>query len=106
MVDATILGIEKQEANYNVYNVGSGRRTSVLKVMQSLCRGYGIEAKYQISGNFRLGDIRDNYADLSRISNDLGFEPKVSFDRGIKQFCKWVQVKRFKMTNSQNPLKK
>ena len=49
VVDATILGIEKQEANYNVYNVGSGRRTSVLKVMQSLCRGYGIEAKYQIS---------------------------------------------------------
>ncbi len=90
VVDATILGIEKQEANYNVYNVGSGRRTSVLKVMQSLCRGYGIEAKYQISGNFRSGDIRDNYADLSRISNDLGFEPKVSFEEGIKQFCEWV----------------
>ena len=73
-----------------MYNVGSGKRTTVLEVMESLCKGYGIDAQYQISGNFRLGDIRDNYADLTKISRDLGFQPKVSFEEGIKQFCEWV----------------
>ena len=90
VVDATILGIEKEEANYNIYNVGSGERITVLNVMQSLSREYKTNAKYNISGNFRLGDIRDNYADLSKISADLGFKPKVSFEEGIKLFCQWV----------------
>ncbi|MDT0558065.1 NAD-dependent epimerase/dehydratase family protein [Ichthyenterobacterium sp. W332] len=90
VVDATILGIEKKEANYNVYNVGSGERTSVLDVMKNLLREYNTDIDYSISGNFRLGDIRDNYADLSKISNDLGFKPKVSFEQGIKLFCNWV----------------
>ena len=89
-VDATILGIEKDEANYNVYNVGSGKRTTVLEVMESLSKGYNTDAQYTISGNFRLGDIRDNYADLAKISKDLGFEPKISFEEGIHLFCEWV----------------
>ncbi len=90
VVDATILGVEKEEANYNVYNVGSGKRTTVLEVMESLSREYNVNAKYTVSGNFRLGDIRDNYADLTKISSDLGFKPKVGFEEGIKLFCEWV----------------
>ncbi|MEH6535953.1 MAG: SDR family NAD(P)-dependent oxidoreductase [Psychroserpens sp.] len=90
VVDATILGIEKDEANYNVYNVGSGVQTSVLDVIRNLTKEYNANINYTISGNFRLGDIRDNYADLSKITIDLGFKPKVSFEQGIKLFCQWV----------------
>lgn len=96
VVDATILGIEKDEANYNIYNVGSGKQTSVLDVIKSLIKEYKINIDYNISGNFRLGDIRDNYADLSKIKNDLEFEPKVSFDEGIKLFCNWVSSQEVK----------
>lgn len=91
VVDATILGIERVEANYGVYNVGAGVRTDVLEIAQTLLDAYGNNTvKYSISGNFRLGDIRDNYADLSKIQNDLGFVPKVSFKEGIQRFTKWV----------------
>lgn len=91
VVGATILGIEKEEANYGVYNVGAGVRTDVLEIAQTLLDSYGNNTvKYSVSGNFRLGDIRDNYADLTKVQNDLGFEPKVSFKEGIKNFTRWV----------------
>lgn len=90
VVDATILGVEKDEANYNVYNVGSGIQTTVVDVIKNLTKEYDSNVNYTISGNFRLGDIRDNYADLSKITEDLGFKPKVSFEQGIKLFCQWV----------------
>jgi dTDP-L-rhamnose 4-epimerase len=90
VVNATILGIENENANYNIYNVGSGVRTNVLEVAETLVKQYESNVNYSVSGNFRLGDIRDNYADLNKIKNDLGFEPKVSFNEGIIRFCNWV----------------
>lgn len=96
VVDATVLGIELDAANYNVYNVGSGKRTSVTTVAKSLIAEYGSKVNYSISGNFRLGDIRDNYADLSKIKTDLGFVPKVSFEQGIALFARWVSLQEIK----------
>ena len=95
-VDATILGIEKDQANYNIFNVGSGIRTTVLDVISSLNKEYHTNANYTISGNFRLGDIRDNYADLSKITAELGFKPKVSFEQGVNLFCQWVSSQEIK----------
>lgn len=92
VVHATILGIEKESANYNIYNVGSGVRTSVLEVARTLVLTYGSSVNYSVSGNFRLGDIRDNYADLTKIKNDLDYRPKVTFKEGIKSFCDWVST--------------
>ena len=45
-----------------------------------------------ISGNYRLGDIRHNYADLAKINRLLGFEAEYNFERGVKKFTEWVQT--------------
>jgi dTDP-L-rhamnose 4-epimerase len=90
VVDATILGIEKEEANGEIFNVGTGVATDVLTVANTLISSYGIDVPVTITGNFRLGDIRHNFADLTKISSKLGFIPKVSFEQGIKQFTDWV----------------
>ena len=92
VVDATILGIEKDEANYEVFNVGLGLAIDVNKVASTLVKEYKSNSKISISGNYRLGDIKDNYADLTKIQTKLGFEPKVSFEDGIKRFTKWVNA--------------
>ncbi len=91
VVDATILGIEKEEANGEVFNVGLGEAIDVLTVANTLIETYGSSSKVEISGNYRLGDIRDNYADLNKIKNKLGFTPKVFFEEGIKKFTQWVE---------------
>ncbi len=90
VVEATILGIEKDEANYEVFNVGLGQAIDVNTVADTLVKAYDSNSKITISGNYRLGDIKDNYADLTKIKNKLGFEPKVSFEEGIKRFTSWV----------------
>lgn len=92
VVDATILGLEVPEANGHVFNVGTGIATDVLTVANTLCEKYGIQVPITVSGNYRLGDIRHNYADISLARNILGFEPKWTFSDGIAQFCKWVDL--------------
>lgn len=90
VVRATVLGIEKEEANHEVFNVGSGKPVTVMDVAQALVKNYGIDVPLQITGNYRVGDIRHNYADLSKVERLLGFKPTVDFEKGLKQFTDWV----------------
>lgn len=92
VVDATILGLEKEEANNQVFNVGTGVATNVLTVANELVKNYGVDVSINVSGNYRLGDIRHNYADLTKINRLLGFNPKVSFEAGLKNFAEWVNT--------------
>lgn len=91
VVEATILGIEKEEANFQVFNVGAGVATDVLTVARTLKNAYQSDSNITVSGNYRLGDIRHNYADLSHIRHKLGFSPAVSFEEGIRRFTQWVE---------------
>ncbi|AKK74753.1 epimerase [Chryseobacterium gallinarum] len=108
VVNATILGIEKEEANGEVFNVGTGVPTDVLTVAKTLISSYGIEVPVSITGNFRLGDIRHNFADLSKINSKLGFEPSVYFEEGIKNFSSWVlkqEIQEDKLSSSLEEMK-
>ena len=99
VVDATIAGMEEPEANGHVFNVGTGIATDVLTVAKTLSKHYGIDVPLIVSGNYRLGDIRHNYADISLAKIILGFEPKWSFDQGIKLFTKWVNQQGLQIDN-------
>jgi dTDP-L-rhamnose 4-epimerase len=90
VVNATILGIEKPEANYQVFNVGTGVATTVITVAETLMRNYDIQIPLEISGQYRKGDIRHNFADISLIKEKLGFVPSVDFETGLNLFCNWV----------------
>ncbi len=90
VVSATILAIEEDEANDEVFNVGSGISTSVLSVAKELVNKFGVDVEINITGDYRMGDIRHNYADLTKIKKKLGFSPKVKFADGISEFVDWV----------------
>ena len=90
VVDATILGLEKEEANNQIFNVGTGTPTDVYTVAKQLIKNYRIEVPISISGNYRLGDIRHNFADITKISSMLNFVPKISFKQGLEKFTNWV----------------
>ncbi|MBE5215359.1 NAD-dependent epimerase/dehydratase family protein [Pectobacterium quasiaquaticum] len=104
VVDATILGLEKEEANYQVFNVGCGKPISVIDVANALKQTYGSGVDVIISGNYRLGDIRHNYADLNKIQSLLGFEPKISFVEGISRFTNWVNQQEIHIDESDKSL--
>ncbi|MGL5594467.1 MAG: SDR family NAD(P)-dependent oxidoreductase [Cetobacterium sp.] len=99
VVEATILGIEKNEANYQTFNVGTGVAITVQEVAEILKEKYNSNVKIEISGNYRLGDIRHNYADLTKIKKLLGFQPKINFNTGISRFVKWVETQNIENDN-------
>ena len=99
VADATILGLEVPEANGHVFNVGTGVATDVLTVAKKLCDKYAVQVPITVSGNYRLGDIRHNYADISLARKILGFKPKWTFEKGIEQFTKWVNEQEIQEDN-------
>lgn len=109
VVDATVAGLEKESANGEVFNVGTGVPVDVLTVANTLLESYETHVVVKLSGNYRLGDIRHNYADISKAKQLLGFVPKWSFRDGIQRFTNWVNkqpVETDKYTESILEMKK
>lgn len=89
-VEATIKCIESDEANGEIFNVGTGVSTTVTAVAENLRKFYDKDFDINVSGQFRLGDIRHNFADISKIKSKLNFHPKISFEEGMSRFTTWV----------------
>jgi dTDP-L-rhamnose 4-epimerase len=90
VVAATEAALLRDAANGETFGIGSGVATEVLTVARALVRQYGADTAITITGAFRTGDIRHNYADLNKAARLLGFAPQVAFDEGIAQFTAWV----------------
>lgn len=90
VVMSIYLALISENACNKVFNVGSGVGTSVLTVAKELSAAYNSDTDISISGNYRIGDIRHNIADLEKIQSHLGFIPRVEFREGIRHFVDWV----------------
>lgn len=90
VVEATILGIEVKEAAGHAFNIGTGVATDVITLANTLIETYGVDVPVTISGNYRLGDIRHNFADITLANKILGYTPKWTFKEGMSEFAKWV----------------
>jgi dTDP-L-rhamnose 4-epimerase len=90
-VEAAMLAIERPEAEGEIFNAGTGEATSVLAVANALVAKLNGQSAVKVTGNFRIGDIRHNYADLDKIRKKLGFSPAYDFDSGLSRFCEWVR---------------
>ncbi len=94
VVDATTLALEKNDKLSHALNVGSGEPISVLSVAKQLMKNYKKNQKINITGKYRLGDIRHNYADLTQAKKILGFYPKCNFVHGLENFTNWVKKQK------------
>lgn len=100
VVTATVLGLESNRANGEVFNVGTGEATDVLTIAKYLMKLYDLDVPLNISGNFRIGDIRHNYADISKIKELLGFKIEWSLENGLKMLTDWVKESALEDDNS------
>ena len=91
VIDATMRCIEPSKQGVDVFNVGSSVQTSVLELTQEINSFFGTSSQIEISGDFRVGDIRHNYADLTKIKTELGFVPKWKFADGVKEFLRFAK---------------
>lgn len=87
---AIVMAIEAPTTGYKVFNVGSGVATSVLALAGLLAARFGMADTTDVTGQFRLGDIRHCTADMSRIGTELGFRPAITLQQGLDRFVEWV----------------
>ena len=89
IVQAHMLALEKEEADFHVFNVGTGRAVSIREVAEVLVKLYGKTITSQVASKYRKGDIRHCFADISKIKRILAFEPRVSFEDGMRELIEW-----------------
>jgi dTDP-L-rhamnose 4-epimerase len=105
VVDATVRGIEFEDRSVDVFNVGSGVATDVLTIANTLQQLLGIDVPVEVTGQYRLGDIRHNVADLDKVRRVLGFVPSVSVQRGLGSFVEWVGGERVEVDRYEDSLR-
>jgi dTDP-L-rhamnose 4-epimerase len=90
IVRANLLAMECTQADYEVFNIGTGRQLTIADVARALAKGMGVDIEPQIVAKFREGDIRHCYADISKAGRLLGYEPTVAFEDGIADLVQWA----------------
>jgi len=85
----------KNETNYEVFNVGTGTGSSVLEVIKSFERVSGKKLSYKIV-NRRAGDVISAYADTTRANEVLGWKSEYTLDQAMKSAWDWEQKVREK----------
>jgi UDP-glucose 4-epimerase len=88
VVRANMRAAERGEAG-KVYNIGGGSRATVLEVLEVLEKVTGRRAPVRWEPAQR-GDVRHTWADLTRASRDLEYEPEVSLPEGLRMEWEWV----------------
>ncbi len=90
VVEATIRSINYSGQFVGALNVGSGQATSVMTVAQEIKAYFDSSSTIKVTGAFRMGDIRHNIADVSKLEQVLGFVPGVPFKQGLANFLGWA----------------
>jgi dTDP-L-rhamnose 4-epimerase len=92
IAQACQLALEKPEAVGKALNIGSGEPHTVRDVAGMVAAALGKEhLEPEISGTYRVGDIRHCFADIRLARRLLGYEPKVSLRKGVIELGQWLE---------------
>jgi len=95
IVQANLLALETDRADYEALNVGTGQPTTVRGVADAILGALDrTDLTPCVLGTFREGDIRHCYADISRARELLRYAPKVTFSDGVRRLVEWVRGQR------------
>ena len=90
VANAVLACIDKPAAGGVTLNVGSGAAVSVMHVTKLLCRIMNSQIVPNVTGEYRVGDIRHNRADVSELVRATGLRPTIGLEAGMERFCAWV----------------
>jgi dTDP-L-rhamnose 4-epimerase len=89
---ACALALSSPAAAGHALNVGSGRPYTVKEIADRMAQVLGKEKlKAQITGKYRIGDIRHCFADITLAKKLLGYQPKVTLERGLAELAEWLE---------------
>ncbi len=85
------LALETPEADGEVFNIGSGKQYTIYEIAEKLAAVMGKSVKAEVTGKYRVGDIRHCFADLGKAKALLGYEPEVNFEDGLSELAQWLE---------------
>ncbi len=108
VVDASIKALEKDEANYQTFNIGSGTGTTIIEIAKTISHLLDKKGLIEVNNEFRKNDIRHCFADTSKANKLLGWKPKIGLEQGFKELIEWglVENAEDKFSIAQEELKK
>lgn len=85
------LALESDAAAGEVFNVGSGQAYTVLEIAERMANILGKNhISPEVTGDYRVGDIRHCFADVQKARTVLGYEPQVGFEEGLADLAAWL----------------
>jgi dTDP-L-rhamnose 4-epimerase len=94
VAQACLRALDAPGAVGGVFNVASGAAVTVCEVAERVARALGRTPATDITGRYRVGDVRHCIADISRARTVLGYEPMVAFDTGLAELADWLAGQR------------
>lgn len=90
VIRANVLAMNKKAANFEIINIGSGKPITIKTVADELIKLNGKKLIPKISNIFRKGDVRHCFADITKARLRLDWQPKISFQEGVKKMYEWT----------------
>jgi dTDP-L-rhamnose 4-epimerase len=84
------LALETPAAAGQSFNIGSGRAATVVEIADKMADILDVDATPEITGTYRVGDVRHCFADLTRARSVLGYTPQIELDEGLMELAGWL----------------
>ena len=94
VISASMLALTKKSAVGEAFNISTGKSTTINKLVGTLQKIMGKSDLKPIYEEPRIGDIRHSCASIEKARSILGYEPKFSLDKGLKELVKWCMTKQ------------
>lgn len=82
--------ISSSSAPYKIYNIGNSSPVKLMDFINTIEKNLGVDAKINFM-DMQSGDVVQTYADVSDLSKDIGYNPKVNIEEGIEKFVEWYK---------------
>ncbi len=81
---------KKKKHNYRIYNLGSGKKIALTKLINTIQSKLGLKAKINLK-KMQKGDVKKTLSDLTRSKKELNYNPRVKIEEGIDRYIKWYR---------------
>jgi dTDP-L-rhamnose 4-epimerase len=86
------LALTAASATSGAFNVGSGEHLTIREVATRMAAALGLDGiAPEITAQYRVGDVRHCFADISLARDRLGYEPQVTLDEGLVELAEWLE---------------
>jgi dTDP-L-rhamnose 4-epimerase len=91
IVQGIVLALGSDDAADHAINLGTGRPTTINQMAEAIAAGLGVQLEPERVGQYRAGDIRHCYADVTLGERLLGFRTQVDLEHGMADLIEWVE---------------